>query len=267
MTSVPTLAELKTAPGKVRDRVVRITLLVKAPWAAFAQWAWANGTLRRILVVSVTFMMLVFGISVITVVQQPLTVANSVVQRMFGDNGDGLDGGKGPAPDVCQPPPRQARPEVMPPVATTVTLTPTSGSPTAVPTVVRGTEPPPPVLDANDMPTPEALRMIKEIPKAADVYAAQTYLLYRAAHPRGDFPRDWQDWIDSYYAARSTLSTQATPLEVAGTLDSTADYRPYVLFSLSATYRLARDGQLSADKRQMSTILQQLNLVCQKGVS
>lgn len=267
------LSDLRASVGKARVLASRVASGVSGPWKLFLNWAWGHGVVRRILVVTAASLLVFFGLAVVVVVQQPFAVANSVVQRMFGKSGDGTDPSGSSIPDFCVSPPREAHPSVMPPVATTVTVTPKPGpdgrpgTPTAVPTVVRAKEPPPPVLDTNNKPTPEALRMIREIPKSSDIYAAQAYLLYRAAHPRGDFPRDWQDWIDSYYAGLSSLSSQATPLDVVTTLDHDADYRPYVLFSLSATYRLARDGYLATDERRASLVLEQLDLVCQRGMA
>jgi hypothetical protein len=228
---------------------------------------------RRLLVVGLLCALVISVSTVAVVIQQPIYIANVIVTRLFGASGP--TGESIAAPDICVPPPSTANPMSLPPTYAPVTTSaaepsPGESAPTDEQPPLEGVEmttvppaPPPAVLGTDGKPTEAAHRIMSEVPKGADMVVAEGYLLYRFAHPDGQFPRSWGEWVDTFYDTTSTMSSDASASDVVATMDPNADYRPYLLASAATTYKMVKEQRLSGDSKRVTALLSEIMHTCE----
>jgi hypothetical protein len=222
---------------------------------------------RKIVLAAVVIVTAAFMAAVTMVIQQPMYIADVVTHRLFGSGDSGGPKWEDkPAPDICVPPPSTAIP-VTPP---STYVPEADANPEEEPTNETAPEstppaPPPSALGSNGKVIEAARKIMDAVPAHSDMTVAQGFILYRLAHPDSRFPDDWNEWVTTFYDATSTLSAGASALDVVSTMDPNADYRPYLLVSDAATYRLLRNHKVSADARRIAGLLGSLMQTCQDG--
>lgn len=96
--------------------------------------------------------------------------------------------------------------------------------------------------------TPEAQKIITEIPPNATIMPASAYLLYRWSHVQDLWQPAWQEW-DSYLRDHMIRPT-ASDIEIAQSVDPQTDYTPFLVAARSTAIDLASGGPVVTDKKQ-----------------
>lgn len=227
-------------------RGVRAKMSAAAPLAAslFRPAAGAAPRRRRWIVLVGFLVAATAAFSALT--QTPIIIANTAAAALFGvfDESDAEQDSR--PPNICAPIPE---------------ATPT---PTAAPgdTNTPATTAAPDALGPDGKPTPAAMDVIKQIPVGGDVDAATAWILFRLAHPHDTRVADYKAFDDAYASTRAAMSAQATPLDVVATMDPGANYSPYLLLAQAASYRLLRQGTLTATDQQTHDLITGLATSC-----
>lgn len=181
----------------------------------------------------------------LAIAQTPTIIANTATAALFGafDSGDPQQ--QAPPADFCAP----------------------------VPTIAPSPEPPPgeertpasverDPLDPEGRPTQQTLEIVAQVPADGDLDTATAWILFRLAHPDEVDHANYRVFADAYTSTRVAMSPNATPLDVVATMDPSADYSPYLLIAQAATYRLVRQGSVTASEAQIHALIAALGATC-----
>lgn len=221
-----------TAAGPVVTTVLRLTG-ARLPSARRRRWVLL--AMAAVIVIAAFFV----------IVQTPMIIANTATAAMFGafDSTDPQQ--QGPPADFCAPVPSVPPPPEAPPGEQ---ANPASAQ----------LDP----LDADGRPTSQTLEIIAQVPAGAELDTATAWILFRLAHPYEADHADYRVFNDAYTATRSAMSANAAPLDVVATMDPTADYSPFLLIAQAATYRLVRQGSVTASDAQIHALIAALGATC-----
>lgn len=117
-------------------------------------------------------------------------------------------------------------------------------------------------MQEDGRPTSQALDIIAAIPAKADVDIAQAWILWRLAHPDDPNTSSFDLFSAAYMNTAAGLSVNATPMDVAATMDPAADYSPYLLLAQAGAYRMLRQGALTGTEQQRGLLMQALLTTC-----
>lgn len=215
------------------------------------RWWWLIGVAAAGIITAVVFLVAaVYHV----IAQYPMEMADNATAWIFGGRQDdhGRTLGK-----ICSPPP-----------SLTASAPPPAPATPDEAAVVPGAELPPPAappapgLQEDGRPTAQALDIIAAIPAKADVDIAQAWILWRLAHPDDPNTAGFDLFTTAYTNTADGLSVNATPMDVAATMDPAADYSPYLLVAQAGAYRMLRQGALTGTEQQRGLLMQALLTTC-----
>ncbi|MEE3755282.1 hypothetical protein [Mycobacterium intracellulare] len=111
--------------------------------------------------------------------------------------------------------------------------------------------------------TPEAQRIVSDIPPNATINPATAYLLYRWSHQDQPWKPSWDEW-DGYLHDHQ-IGPTASDIDIAESVDPRADYTPYLVAARSTTVALAAGGPIAADKKQIAAMAYQVYRDCRRS--
>lgn len=111
--------------------------------------------------------------------------------------------------------------------------------------------------------TPEAQRIVADIPPNATIKPATAYLLYRWSHQDQPWQPNWDEWEG--YLHDHSIGPTASDIEIAESVDPQADYTPYLVAARSTTVALAAGGPIAADKKQIASMADQVYRACRRS--
>lgn len=107
-----------------------------------------------------------------------------------------------------------------------------------------------PALDTNGRMTPETARLMREVPRGAQVLQAETWMMYVMSHPKDDPLSNWNVFAVPYEkalhhisAVKSARTVAVTPIEIAMRIDPSASYDPFELAAASMASSLILENE------------------------
>lgn len=111
--------------------------------------------------------------------------------------------------------------------------------------------------------TAVAQEAIGQIPSNVTIAPATAFLLFRWSHTgEEDWRPTWAEWEG--VLAEHAVSSTASDIEIAQTVDPAIDYTLYLVPARSTTIGLSFNGPVVADKRQLSELADQIYRTCQQ---